>query len=82
MSLADVGASAASRVGRYFDASTFLPTVLVVSYVYVLSASDAWSGTPQWSAALDRLTTLAGAAAVGILSLALSRWPFIRSSSA
>lgn len=72
MALAELGAATSKGVGRYFDVITFLPTSVLVTYVYLLARSGSWSGHPDWAAAFDALADLTVAALLAAASLGLS----------
>lgn len=45
----------ADRLGRYFSVLSVLPSAVLVLYVRLLAATGAWTGPPDWSAALRAL---------------------------
>jgi hypothetical protein len=58
MSVLDIGASAGSRIGRYFNLVSALPSAALVLFAVLLAASGAWSGPPDWGRAAHVLTHL------------------------
>jgi hypothetical protein len=48
----------AERIGRYFSILSVVPSAVLVLYVRALLASNAWSGPPNWSAALNDLANI------------------------
>jgi hypothetical protein len=72
VALADVGAATSARVGRYFDVITFIPTTILVTYVYVLTQTHAWTGTPDWTGAAHSVADLSAVAVLAVTSLAVS----------
>jgi hypothetical protein len=51
--LSGVGA-VSNRVGRYFTVVSALPSAALVTYVYVLVRTGAWSGSVNWAAAVQQ----------------------------
>jgi hypothetical protein len=72
--LPNVDDVAGSRIGRYFDVVTLVPTSLLVTYTFTLFSTRPWDGTPDWSLAARTLSDvgLGGAALLAAVSLALS----------
>lgn len=57
-SLANVTAGTGQAIGRYFSVVSMVPSTLLVIYVFLLVSSGAWSGYPEWRAAVQSLTDL------------------------
>lgn len=72
--LPQLALNAASSVGRYFSAVTVLPSAVVTMYAYLLFATGAWSGRPDWAAALRQATgiTFGQAVFLAIATLAVA----------
>lgn len=66
-SLAEVALGAGSWIGRYFGLVSAIPSALVVTFIYALIKSGAWTGPPDWGKAADALQSLS----LGELSLLL-----------
>jgi hypothetical protein len=55
MSVIDLGTTAGSRIGRYLSLVSVLPSAVLVLFVVLLASSGAWSGSPNWSRAIDTI---------------------------
>lgn len=67
--VAEVAETVGSRIGRYFSLVSFVPSLVLVTFVFLLQRSGAWSGPPDWQAAFDALTE-ASAGTFGVLAIA------------
>lgn len=45
-----------SVIGRYFAIVSFIPSLLLVSWIHLLASTGAWSGPPDWGRSLRSLT--------------------------
>jgi hypothetical protein len=71
-SLQQTAVSLASSVGRYFSVVTVLPSTLLTSYTFVLIASGAWSGRPDWASAARELAGLSLGQVAALLVVVLT----------
>jgi hypothetical protein len=72
-SVLDVVSAPAAAIGRYFSVLSVLPSTLFTAYAYSLVASNAWSGSPQWTQAAKAFGELGfgGVALLALVSLFL-----------
>jgi hypothetical protein len=61
-------------IGRYFSVVSVLPSILLVTYVFLLFSSGSWQHTPDWHAAFVALRNigLAGAAVLAVSGIVLA----------
>jgi hypothetical protein len=64
----DISAGAAQTVGRYFSATSVIPSALYVVFVYLLIASGSLNHPPDWGHAVASLAHL-GLSGIGFLAL-------------
>jgi hypothetical protein len=62
-----------SAIGRYFSIVSFVPSLFLASFTFVLIKSGAWSGNgaPDWAKAGNALTNLGNLALLTLISIAL-----------
>ncbi|HEX3731623.1 MAG TPA: hypothetical protein VHU91_01665 [Mycobacteriales bacterium] len=66
-SLADASLTAGSRIGRYFNIVSMLPTLFLVLWTYALLASHPWQHAPDLQAAKTQLSHWSAAEVTWIL---------------
>lgn len=61
-------------VGRYFSVISVLPSLLLVIYIFLLSASGGWRHSPNWQAAFTALSHIgiAGGAALAVSGIVVA----------
>jgi hypothetical protein len=61
-------------IGRYFSVVSVLPSILLVTYVFLLFSSDSWQHSPNWHAAFAALRNigLAGAAVLTVSGIVVA----------
>src|SRR6516165_3277719 len=61
-------------IGRYFSVVSVLPSILLVTYVFLLFSSGSWQHAPNWHAAFAALRNigLAGAAVLAVSGIVLA----------
>jgi hypothetical protein len=61
-----------SVIGRYFAVVSFMPSLLLVSWLLLLTGTGAWTGPPDWSRSVRSLTDLTVSGVVVFLLVALA----------
>lgn len=63
-----------SAIGRYFSVVSVLPSILLVTYIFLLFSSGSWQHTPNWHAAFGGLRNigLAGAAVLTVSGIVVA----------
>jgi len=63
-----------SVVGRYFAVVSFMPSLLLVSWLLLLTGTGAWTGPPDWSRSVRSLTnvTVSGVVVFVLVALAVA----------
>lgn len=77
--ITDTALGLGTRIGRHFAIVSAIPSALYVLFVYLLVVSGAWSGAPNWTAALETLGDIsvreASLLAIAALTMALVLHP-------
>jgi hypothetical protein len=58
-------------IGRYFSLVSFIPSLFLAGFTFVLIESGAWTGEPNWARAGDALTHIGNLALLTLVSIAL-----------
>lgn len=58
-------------IGRYFSLVSFIPSLFLAGFTFMLIKSGAWVGEPNWARAGDALTHIGNLALLTLVSIAL-----------